>query len=125
MNECARKTRDYRFLTGLFTGTLVGAGLAALFAPRLALERQQRVSGSARHVGDRASERCPQVSARVGKAVEEVARKGQDLRDDVADTVARNAHEVERDATAGKADRVTEGRKHSLVDSSVSTPNAL
>jgi len=75
--------RDYGFVLGLLTGTVVGAGLAALLAPRAAAE----------------------VRTRLSNAAGEVARRGNGLRDDVADSVVRGAHEVERMATAAKSGR--------------------
>jgi gas vesicle protein len=122
MNEEARtqERRDYGFMTGLLTGTLVGAGLAIWLAPRLASELCQRMTDSARSLGDRASEQYQQASTRVSEAVNELARKGQDVRDEVAETVARGAHEVERYATAAKSDRVTDAEKDSAADRSAS-----
>ncbi len=61
----------------------------------------------------------------VVEAADELTRTGQDVRDDVADAVARGAHEVERDATAAKTDRVAQTRKHSPADRVASTPHSL
>jgi hypothetical protein len=58
------------------------------------------MTDSARNLGERASERFQQVNARVGEAVDELARAGQGVRDEVAGVVARSAREVERFATA-------------------------
>jgi gas vesicle protein len=115
--------RDYGFVFGLVTGTLVGAGLAMWFAPRMASEIRQRLTDSARDLGDRASEQYRRTSARGVEAVDEVTRRGQDVRDDVADAVARGAHEVERYATAAKTDRTSDVRKHSAADRSGKTPS--
>jgi gas vesicle protein len=41
---------------GLFTGTFVGAGLAMWLVPRLASEVRQRMTDSARSLGEHASE---------------------------------------------------------------------
>jgi hypothetical protein len=68
-----------------------------LFAPRVA-EFRDRLTESAQDLGR-------QASARVGETVEHLTRKGQDVRDGVADVVARSAHEVERFATAAKTGR--------------------
>jgi gas vesicle protein len=115
MNALTQEHRDHRFVIGLLTGTFVGAGLAMWFAPRLASELRERMTDSARSLGQRASDQYQQASTRVGQAVDELARKGQGVRDDVADRVARGAHEVargaqevERYATAAKSDRVTD-----------------
>jgi gas vesicle protein len=92
------------FLLGLITGA-IGAALAVYFAPRLALELRQRVTGSTTGLGNAASERFQGVATRVADVVERVAdvaddvtRRGQAARDDVADAVARGAHEVGRGA---------------------------
>ena len=124
MNARTQERRDYGFVIGLLTGTFVGAGLAMLFAPRSGSELRQRVTDSARSLGERASEQYQQASTRVGEAVDEITRKGQDVRDEVADVVARGAREVERYATAVKTDRVVETRKHSATDRS-SKPHSL
>ena len=102
----AHTHRDYGFVIGLLTGTFVGAGVAMWLAPRSASELRHRITDSATSLGKRASEEYQQASTRVGEAVDELTRKGQDVRDDVADRVARGAHEVERYATAAKTDRV-------------------
>jgi gas vesicle protein len=93
---------DYGFAIGLLTGACVGAGLALWFAPRLAGELRERVTGSARDLGQRVSDRYDQVTTRIANAATEVTRQGQDVRDDVADAVAHGAHEVERFAKAAK-----------------------
>ena len=104
---------DYRFTIGLLMGTCVGAGLAMWFAPRLTAELRHRVTNSAKGLGQRASEQYQQASTRVGEVVDDLTRRGQDVRNDVADAVARGAHEVERFATAAKSDRAPETTKHS------------
>src|ERR1043165_8877572 len=92
----------YGFAIGLMTGTFVGAGLALWFAPRLAAELRERITDSAKELGQRVTDRYDQVSTRIATAADEVTRKGQDVRDDVADAVAHGAHEVERFAKATK-----------------------
>jgi gas vesicle protein len=114
MNADTQERRDYGFVVGLLTGTFVGAGLMMWLAPRTASELRQRATASARSLGQRASEQYQQVTARVGDAVEDLTRKGQGVRDDVAGAVAHGAHEVERFALAAKSDRVVDNRaKHS------------
>lgn len=97
--------RSHDFVIGLLTGTVVGAGLTIWLAPRLASELRERLAESARGLGQLASGQYRQATTRVGEAVDDLTRKGQDVRDDVADAVARGAHEVERYATAAKSDR--------------------
>jgi gas vesicle protein len=104
MNTEMTSRRDYNFLKGLLAGTVVGAGLAIWFAPRLASELRQRATDAARDLKDRASDRYEQASARVGETVNDLTRTGQRVRDDMADAVVRGAQEVERIATAAKTD---------------------
>src|SRR6185295_13850567 len=75
MHEMTQRRGDHRFVFGLFTGTLVGAGLAMWLAPR-------------------ASAKYQQASAHVGRTVADFTRRGRDVRDDIAGAVARGAHEV-------------------------------
>jgi gas vesicle protein len=98
MNEPTHARRDYSFVIGLMTGTVVGAGLAMWLAPRAAAELRERMRDTAKNAGERASKRYQQASARVGDAVDELTRRGQGVRDDVAEVVARGAHQVARGA---------------------------
>jgi gas vesicle protein len=98
MHEMTQRRGDHRFVFGLFTGTLVGAGLAMWLAPR-------------------ASEKYQQASAHVGRKVAEFTRRGRDVRDDIAGAVARGAHEVahgalevERVAIAATSRRVVDAK---------------
>jgi gas vesicle protein len=93
MDTQTREPRDHGFLIGLLAGTCVGAGLAMWMAPRLAAEARERVTGSARKLGERASQ-----------TVGDLTR----VRDDVAGAVARGAHEVERQALAARSADATE-----------------
>ena len=98
----ANRDRHCGFVMGLIAGSVVGVGLGMLFAPRAVLELRKRTAESARGLGTAASDRYHQASARVGEAVDEIAKKGQDLRDDLADAVVRGAKGVERAATNAK-----------------------
>lgn len=113
MNTNMQAHRDYGFMIGLLAGTAVGAGLMLWLAPRSGSEIRERVTRSARTLAATASERQQQISTKVGGVVDELTRKGQDVRDEVADTVARGAHEVERMATAAKSDRAANAVKSS------------
>ena len=109
--------RDYGFVIGLCAGTLVGAGLALCLTPRAASELRQSATHSARRLRTRASGSYQQVSARVGEAVDELARKARVVGHDVADAVASGAHEVERLATAAGTDRGgSDGRTPETAD---------
>lgn len=94
--------RNHKFLTGLVMGTFVGTGLAILLVPRAASELGHRMTNSARALRKRASKGYEQASTRVTGAVDDLTKKGQTVRDEVADAVVRGAHEVERVAKAAK-----------------------
>ena len=87
MNSQTQNSRDYGFLIGLVTGSVVGAGLALWLAPKAAGEVRDRVRASAQRIGS------------------DLKHRGDDFRDHVADTVARGAHEVEQFAAVVKGDR--------------------
>jgi gas vesicle protein len=91
MNTLRQERRDFGFAIGLLTGTFAGAGLMMWLAPRMVSELRQHVTDSAKR-----------VTTRVVDAVDDLTRKGRDVRDDVAEVVARSAHEVERVAMAAK-----------------------
>lgn len=94
---------DYRFALGVLAGTVFGAGLMMMLAPRSAAEARRTVANSASALRDRAADQVGQASRRLKVAVDEVAAKGYGVRDDLADAVAHGAHEVERVAVAVKA----------------------
>ena len=98
----ANSDRNYGFVLGLIVGSVVGAGLGMLFAPRAVLELRKRAADSAKSLGHAASDRYHETSTRIGAAVHEMNRKGQGLRDNVADAVVRGAHGVERYAANAK-----------------------
>ncbi len=75
-----QERRDRGFGIGLLVGTCMGAGLMLWLAPRMITELRQRVADS----------------------VDDLAQKGQRIRDDAADAVARSAREVERLAVAAR-----------------------
>jgi gas vesicle protein len=111
MNADTQDRRDHTFLTGLLTGTFVGAGLAIWLGPRAASWRQ-RMTDSARELSRLASDRYQEMSARAEEVVDDLTKKGQTVRDGMADAVIRGAGEVARQATALKADHAADTKKH-------------
>jgi gas vesicle protein len=105
MDANGQEHRDYGFVIGLLTGAFVGAGVMTWLAPKMAAEARQRVADAAKDLGKRASRQYDEASTRVGASVDELTRRGQALRDDAVDSVARGAREVERFATAAKTGR--------------------
>jgi gas vesicle protein len=118
MNTQVQDYRSYGFGIGLLAGTFVGAGLMMWLAPRMGSEIRQRVTDSAKSLGQRASDKYRQASTHAAEAIDELARKGQAARDDVANAVARGAREVERVATAAKSDGGPDAGTHSAADRS-------
>jgi gas vesicle protein len=111
MNTDTQDRCDHTFLTGLLTGTFVGAGLAIWLGPRAASWRQ-RMTDSASELSRLASDRYQQVSARAEATVDDLTKKCQTVRDGMADAVIRGAGEVARQATALKADHAADTKKH-------------
>ena len=103
MNASLERHRDSGFGLALLVGACVGAGVVLWLAPRLTAEIRQRVTDSAKSLGQRASEHYRQAGVHVGDAVDELTRKGQGIRDGVAEAVAHSAHVVGRAATAAKS----------------------
>jgi gas vesicle protein len=64
----------YGLVVGLAAGMVVGAGLTLWLAPRVASELRERMSDSAKSVGQRASDHYQEASNRVGDAVEALTR---------------------------------------------------
>lgn len=65
MDTRLQENANHSFLIGLVTGGVIGAGLAILFAPRLASELRQRLTDSATDLGNAASQKYHDVTTRV------------------------------------------------------------
>ena len=109
MQTNSQQSNGLGFVIGLMAGTVVGAGLMLWLAPESASELRDRMNESARALANRASAGYDDASSRVGDAVDEIARKGNRMRNGVADSVVRGAHEVERFAVAVKSDGAARG----------------
>jgi gas vesicle protein len=64
----------YGFAIGLAAGMFAGAGLAVWLAPRLASELRERLTDSAKDIGQRASDHYEQSRNRFGEAVDAFTR---------------------------------------------------
>jgi len=60
----------YGFAIGLAAGMFVGAGLTIWLAPRLASELRERITDSAKDIGQRASDHYEHTRNRFGEAVD-------------------------------------------------------
>jgi gas vesicle protein len=94
--------RDHGFIIGFLTGTVVGAGLAMWFAPRMAGEIRDRITDSASALNDRAVEGYQAAATAVRETVDDFTQRGRGVRDEVAAAVGRGAHEIERMAASVK-----------------------
>jgi gas vesicle protein len=103
MDEPLDRSRESGFGRGLLIGACIGAGVALWLAPRMAAEIRQRATDSAKGLGQRASKHYRQAGVHLDEAVDELTRKGQGIRDEVAEAVAHGARAVERAATAAKS----------------------
>lgn len=90
--------RHHGFAIGLMAGTCVGAGLMLWLAPRAAGELRNRAKGAIKALRNSATDQFDEATAGIGAIAAELTHKGQALRDDVANSVARGAHEVAREA---------------------------
>jgi gas vesicle protein len=84
------------FVMGLLTGTVLGAGLGMLFAPKAGSELRNQISEQAGSIANQASEGYRRASETAG----EWAEKGRDMYnkayDKARDAVSKGADEAER-----------------------------
>jgi gas vesicle protein len=88
------------FVMGLLTGTVLGAGLGMLFAPKSGSELRSQVAEQAGNLANTASEGYRRASEAAGG----FAEKGRDAYDKARDAVSRGAEEAQRyvrEATGG------------------------
>jgi len=68
------QTQSSGFTVGLAAGMVVGAGLTLWLVPRVVSELRERITDSAKSVGQRASDHYEEASSRVADAVEVLTR---------------------------------------------------
>jgi len=90
------------FVQGLLFGSVLGAGLVLLLAPRAAAEARRTLADSANSLRDATTDQYGQARRRVVAVADEAVAKGEGLRNDVADAIGRGAREVERVAVTVK-----------------------
>jgi gas vesicle protein len=78
------------FMMGLLTGTVLGAGLGMLLAPRAGSELRGQIGEQARNIGNRASEQYRRASETAG----EWAEGGREMVDRARHTASRAADEA-------------------------------
>jgi gas vesicle protein len=85
------------FMMGLLTGTVLGAGLGMLLAPKAGSELRGSLGEQARNLGNMASEGYRKASESAGTW----ADKGRDFVDKARDAVNRGAEETRGYSTGG------------------------
>jgi gas vesicle protein len=78
------------FMMGLLTGTVIGAGLGMLLAPKAGSDLRGQVAEQARHFGSKASEQYRRAS----EAASGWAERGRDMVNQARDAVNRGAEEA-------------------------------
>jgi gas vesicle protein len=93
------KSLEYRegggggsFVIGLLTGTVLGAGLGMLFAPKAGSELRSQLSDQAGNMANQASQGYRRASESAGQWVE----KGRELYNKANETVSKGAEEAQK-----------------------------
>src|SRR3989442_2904775 len=91
------------FVMGLLTGTVLGAGLGMLFAPKAGAELRNQIGEQAGNIANQASEGYRRATESAGQwaekgreAASEWAERGKDIYGKAKDAVARGAEEAQR-----------------------------
>jgi gas vesicle protein len=109
------------FVMGLLTGTVLGAGLGMLFAPKSGSELRSQVAEQAGNLANSASEGYRRASEAAGSWAE----KGREAYDKARDAVGRGADEAQRyvrDATAGNSPSTGTSSSAGYGGSSINQP---
>lgn len=85
-----KDTHGNGFMMGLLTGTVLGAGLGMLLAPKAGTELRGAIGEQARNLGNKASEQYRRASESAG----DWAEKGREFVNQAKDAVARGAEEA-------------------------------
>ncbi len=105
-NEYDKEEGGAGFVMGLLTGTVLGAGLGMLFAPKPGSELRGQISDGATTVGRTASEGYRKAAG----AATTIAEKSRDLYGRAREAVSRGADEVKRYTNQQSEERPAESR---------------
>src|SRR3954470_17351834 len=86
------------FVMGLLTGTVLGAGLGILFAPKSGSDLRNQLTEQAGNLANSASDGYRRASEAAGDWADrgrELADRGRDLVDKAKDAVSRGAEEAQ------------------------------
>jgi len=84
------------FVMGLLTGTVLGAGLGMLFAPKAGSELRNQISEQAGNFANTASEQYRRASETAGEWAEKGREVSKGVYDKARDAVARGTDEAQR-----------------------------
>lgn len=101
-----------RFVMGLLTGAVLGAGLGMLFAPKRGSELRNQLSEQAGNLANQASEGVRKVTANAG----EWADRGRDVFGKAKDVVTKGADDAQqyvRDVSSSAVSAVESARRRS------------
>ena len=87
------------FMMGLLTGTVLGAGLGMLLAPKAGTELRGQLGEQARNIGNKATDQYRRAS----EAASGWAERGRDLVGQARDAINRGAEEGYAGATTGNS----------------------
>src|SRR5437773_8741442 len=80
------------FVMGLLTGTVLGAGLGMLFAPKAGSELRGQISDQANNLANTASEQYRRATEAAG----DLADRGREMYDKARDAVSKGAEEAQK-----------------------------
>jgi gas vesicle protein len=80
------------FVMGLLTGTVLGAGLGMLFAPKAGSELRGQISERAGNLANTASEQYRRATEAAG----DLADRGREMYDKARDAVSKGAEEAQK-----------------------------
>ncbi len=98
------------FMMGLLTGTVLGAGLGMLLAPKAGSELRGQLGEQARHLGSTVTD----ASRRASEAASGWAERGRDMVNQARETVGRGAEESRGFAGATTGSSYTGGTSGSF-----------
>jgi gas vesicle protein len=84
------------FVMGLLTGTVLGAGLGILFAPKAGSELRSQLSEQAAKAASTASDGYRRASETAGVWAEKGREKGREMYDKAREAASRGKEEAER-----------------------------
>jgi gas vesicle protein len=87
------------FLMGLLAGTVLGAGLGMLFAPKTGAEVRKQLSEQANRLRSTASDTIHQASERIGQASQQASERMTQASEKVSQMVDRGRDAYERAKT--------------------------